>query len=468
MERPLYAITAGREPAPAGAERLQGETRVSGALSGEAFSLRGRSHVISGEPLQDSCALVTLPNGWLMAAVADGVGSEARAEVGSFIAAEAVTSFCARFWGTDTAASSVLDLLCAGYKHAYGCIALRARNDDRPLHEYGTTLHAAVFSGSKVYYGHAGDGGLLVMDSQGSYHNCTEPQKGQDGESVVTLLAGSESWEFGVVEDVISAMLMTDGVYDKLASKALKRFWNGVDNCLASWFLSPWGFDRGNEALTVDLEALAAAFGNATPNAFYPRLARAIAQGEDEEGAQRFVAEHVLQGNRPLRTLQEIQDDISVAILMDTSRKPDRRPWDDYRPPDWADINRRIASELYGRTGEASDENTGEAAEEEPAAAERGGGTAGDRADDETPLPEINPTDPELKGGARRASDQRRERKDLFAGRAALCLGWRGICLRRSGRRSQRRGEAVSQGFGHLRRGASPEGRKDPGHDGRF
>ena len=400
MAQPLYAITAGCERTPAGAERLQSEPRVSGTLLGEAFSLRGRSHAGNGEPLQDSCALATLPNGWLMAAVADGVGSEARAEVGSFIAAEAITSFCARFWGTDTAASSVLDLLRAGYNHAYGCIALRARNDNRPLHEYGTTLHTAVFSGTDVYYGHAGDGGLLVMNAQGCYQNCTEPQKAPDGESVVTLLAGPEGWEFGVVEDVISAMLVTDGVYDKLASKALKRFWNGVDNCLASWFLSPWGFDRGNDALAVDLEAMAAAFRSATPNAFYPRLARAIAQGEDEAEAQRFVAEHVLQGNRPLRTLQEIQDDISVAILMDTSRKPNRRPWDDYRPPDWDDINRRIASELYERTVEESDENDREMAEEEPAEAETAETAADDKAGDEATPPRMNPTEPKLEGGA--------------------------------------------------------------------
>lgn len=379
MAQPLYAITAGCGPAPASAERLRPEPQVSGTLLAEAFSLRGRSHADSGEPLQDSCALATLPNGWLMAAVADGVGSEARAEVGACIAAEAVTSFCARFWGTDSAASGVLDLLRTGYNHAYGCIALRARKDDRPLHEYGTTLHTAVFSGTEVYYGHAGDGGLLVMNAQGDYQNCTEPQKADDGESVVTLLAGPESWEFGVVGDAVSAMLVTDGVYDRLASRALKRFWNGVDNCLAAWFLSPWAFDRGKDALAADLEAMAAAFRSATPNAFYPRLARAIAQGEDEAEAQRFVAEHVLQGNRPLRTLQEIQDDISVAILMDTSRKPDRRPWDDYRPPDWTEINRRIASELYERPGEAAAE-TGEAA-------------ADDKADDGTPPPDMIPTD---------------------------------------------------------------------------
>jgi hypothetical protein len=234
------------------------------------------------------------------------------------------------------------------------------------------------------------------MDSQGGYRNCTEPQKASDGESVVTLLAGSESWRFGVVEDAISAMLVTDGVYDKLASRVLKRFWDGVDHGLASWFLSSWGFDRRDDTLIDDMEELIAGFRNATPNEFYPRLARAIAQGEDEEEAQRFVVEHVLQGNRPLRTLQEIQDDISVAILMDTSRKPDSRPWDYYCPPDWADINRQIAAELYESPAEGTDENLGEAAEEGSATAD----TAEATADDMMPQLEMNTIDRKLEGGA--------------------------------------------------------------------
>ena len=194
----------------------------------------------------------------------------------------------------------------------------------------------------------------LTMDCEGRFHACTKPQKAADGESVITLLAGSDSWQFGKVEDVLAAMILTDGVYDKLASKSLQLFWNGIDCDLTAFFMSPWAFDLSRNTPEANCDEMIAAFRTASPNEFYSRMVRAVAQGDDEEEAKDFVIEHILQGNRPLKTLQGIQDDISVAVMQNRAIRPSCLPMDYYLPPDWEEINRRIRFQLFGN----EDQNT--------------------------------------------------------------------------------------------------------------
>lgn len=58
------------------------------------FSVVGKSHIKKGTCCQDSHCIRKLENGWIIAAVADGVGSAKNSHIGSKIAAKTVVEFC--------------------------------------------------------------------------------------------------------------------------------------------------------------------------------------------------------------------------------------------------------------------------------------------------------------------------------------------------------------------------------------
>ncbi|KAB1986380.1 serine/threonine protein phosphatase [Streptomyces triticiradicis] len=84
---PLELPSVRQDPAAALTPDMVVDGAGYGALTVRAASVRGDSHRYQGEPRQDSLAVVRLgapgPDGLLLLAVADGVGSAARSHVGS-------------------------------------------------------------------------------------------------------------------------------------------------------------------------------------------------------------------------------------------------------------------------------------------------------------------------------------------------------------------------------------------------
>ncbi|MGI6695807.1 MAG: PP2C family serine/threonine-protein phosphatase [Christensenellales bacterium] len=320
----------------------------SGCLLVLPICIRGKSHEILNMPLQDACAVRSLPNGWVIAAVADGVGSEPRADEGAIIAAHAAVDFCADFFGYSLDDNSIFDLLQSAYQHATGEIHHKAACEGANVHEFSTTLHTAIFTGRTVYFGHAGDGGLIALCHNGNYTPLTQPQKGDDGEAVIPLLAGPQYWQFGRSDEpVFSVLLCTDGVFDKICSTILRKYADGIDMTLAGFFLSPYSFNWAKTSDEAVLAIMNKAFRDAKPNDFYPHIVKMIAQDGDEKIAQQFVLDHIIQRNRPLRMLQDIRDDISAVVLTQKGVFPDTVPIEKYTPPDWDKINAQIYAELY-------------------------------------------------------------------------------------------------------------------------
>lgn len=310
-------------------------------------SLQGLNHQQGGEALQDSHALRTLPCGWGLAVVCDGVGSEPHADIGARLAAESFADFTQRYWGFYQDEQSVLNLLRCAAMHAMGRLKRQAQADGCPLQEYSTTLHAAVYANGLAYFLHAGDGGILALLESGEYISLTSPMKDEDGERVVPLLAGPEYWQTGASpERVQSLLLCTDGVYDKLAGVILRDY-GGVDRGVASFFMSPWAFDCWDEPKKI-AQCFQKAFRGGEPNDFYPHIVKAVAQGGDEEAAGAFVVERVYQKNRPLELLQGIGDDITVTLIQGIPAAVQIRPMEDYASPDWEDMNRKVYIRLFG------------------------------------------------------------------------------------------------------------------------
>lgn len=327
-------------------------TRVTDQYISYGFSLRGKSHKKSGDPLQDFHALSELPGGWFLAVVADGVGSEPHSDVGSQLAVESFVEFITSRWGYFRDKDSILNLMKSGFLYAAGKMMMKASQDKNIINEYSTTLHATIMAHNIIYYAHAGDGGIIALSEQGELVLVTEPLKAEDGECVIPLLAGPDYWQFGSADVPVNGVLLcTDGVYDKVAGMMLRHQPCKMDRALVSYFLNPWSFDfEADPSHTV--EKVAKVFSDAEPNDFYPHIVASIAQGGDDEKAGEMVVRYIFDNDRPLETCKGINDDITVAVIRSRCRFPEKQPLEYYMPPDWSSITKNVYSILYGSHSE--------------------------------------------------------------------------------------------------------------------
>lgn len=211
-------------------------------------SLIGSSHIEKGSVCQDSHKAVVLPNGWVVASVADGVGSAKHSEIASRIAVETVTEVCAKMISDGTKISECKPIIFEAYKLADMRIADYADEKEDSITEYDTTLSTIIYDGKSFAYGHSGDGGIVGLLTDGKYQRITYPQKAEDGVCVIPLRAGENSWEIGVVNgEFASLLLATDGVYDTFFPYLLKGQENEIYVPLIRYFMDNNWLDASKE-----------------------------------------------------------------------------------------------------------------------------------------------------------------------------------------------------------------------------
>ncbi|MCH5273416.1 MAG: protein phosphatase 2C domain-containing protein [Lachnospiraceae bacterium] len=187
------------------------------------MSIVGSSHVTKNSPCQDSHCYQVLSNGWVTAAVADGVGSAKHSEIASKMACDIFIETCKEQITEDTKFSEAKKIIAEAYRKADLKIKEYVGELEDSITDYDTTLSAVIYDGRKLIYGHSGDGGIVALTYNGDYIKVTEPQKAEDGICVIPLRAGENHWEFGECEaDVASVLLATDGVYDNFMPYLLK------------------------------------------------------------------------------------------------------------------------------------------------------------------------------------------------------------------------------------------------------
>lgn len=156
-------ITRGDDPSVAAPPDIIAQYEDHDGLSLRAVSLRGPGHRAWGEPRQDSYAVVRTPD-WLVAIVADGIGSMQWSHVGSSTAAQAVAEAVAQ--GADPEA---LPMLLVAADSA--CLAASVALGVDPELLFTTLTVAAVSTradddGSRVVTVHeVGDSPVLVLDT---------------------------------------------------------------------------------------------------------------------------------------------------------------------------------------------------------------------------------------------------------------------------------------------------------------
>lgn len=217
-------------------------------------NMAGPYHIDAGLPCQDSFAIKEGRDSYIVAAVADGLGSELYSDIGSAVAASTAVDYCAKRISAGMSFEEIKKIMNNAMVHAYKAVLTKAEQDTNDPDEYDTTLCLCAYNGEHLYYGQSGDSGMVVLLQSGEYRRVTTQQRDEDG-CVFPLCWGPDKWEFGYLENSVSSvMLMTDGVFEQICPPVMRGKEIDINIPLARKFMDR--FDC-NEELVAALESAA-------------------------------------------------------------------------------------------------------------------------------------------------------------------------------------------------------------------
>lgn len=145
------------------------------------FSVQGKSHIKNNTVCQDFNKFGQLKSGVYIGIVADGVGSARYSDIGSKMAVESLYHYCEFNIKRNMSDEDIEDALEDGYSYAFDEIERYVHKNNGAIQDYDTTLSAVIYDRKNIFYGHAGDGGIIVRFKNGSTKMITKRQKGPDG-----------------------------------------------------------------------------------------------------------------------------------------------------------------------------------------------------------------------------------------------------------------------------------------------
>lgn len=157
---------------------------------------------------------------YVVAAVADGLGSEAHSDIGAHAAVNTAVSTMCELIGTwcatgDSAlAISMPRFLEQAMIKANNAVVKKAASMELPANEFDATLAIAVYDGDQLFYGSAGDSGVIAKTDAG-FELLTRPSR--VGSAGTYPLYDKEKWEIGTCCGHVQGFLLaTDGVLELL------------------------------------------------------------------------------------------------------------------------------------------------------------------------------------------------------------------------------------------------------------
>jgi len=223
-------------------------------LSSYCFSLAGRDHIKYHMPCHDSSMIQAVSSSWGLAVVADGVGSCKHAEVASDIAVKEVAELIIKqfppYTSDDRAYFSVIHAAMHGAANAIE--AYVEEHDEGNEMEYQTTLSVAVMNKNTLYYGNAGDSGIIGLDNKGRYHVVTKKQNDDLGR--VYSMPSNRLFEIGKANFVPAAVLcLTDGLLDCVVPSVLHNSEFPINVPFANMFVTyALGLEKFKEPEAVE------------------------------------------------------------------------------------------------------------------------------------------------------------------------------------------------------------------------
>lgn len=223
-------------------------------ISSYCFSLVGRDHIKNQIPCHDSSLIKAISSSWKIAVVADGVGSCKHAEIASEIAVKEVAELIKKqFPPSSSDERAYFSVIHAAMHGAANAIESYVEEKDPGNEmEYQTTLAVAIMSSKNLYYGSAGDSGIIALDDQGNYHLVTKKQNDELGR--VYSIPTNRLFEIGKANYIPAAVLcMTDGIYDTIAPVTLRNNKFPVNVPFANMFVTyALGLEKFKESEAVE------------------------------------------------------------------------------------------------------------------------------------------------------------------------------------------------------------------------
>ena len=265
-------------------------------------SLPGTYHIKNNIVCQDSHKIIQIGKNAAVAAVADGLGSACYSDVGSKIAVTISTEFCRKNITAAIKEQQIPEIIKAAFTVALQTIEEEAAKKDRSIDLYDTTLSLAVLIRDVLYYGHSGDSGMIALSTQGCYEQVTKQQRDQEGR--VFPLFFSDKWEFARYGNRVSSVLLaTDGMLETFYPIYIKNDPVNIHVSLVQFFMDyrSLRIDKlGQEAVQI-------------------RIADFLEKIPDEQ----------------------VNDDKTVVVLLNSSIKTKQQPKEYYQEPDWTALKEK-------------------------------------------------------------------------------------------------------------------------------
>ena len=190
-------------------------------------SLRGSSHLKSDQPCQDVHAFERLPGGTLLAAVSDGAGTAALAEIGAAVAVKSAMEVLRERLGKDSLAETSEDawrpLLHEAMRAALEAVEREAAVRGVLARDLACTLSLAVARPAMAAGAQIGDGAVVFADGEGRILPLLRPVAGEYLNETTFLVSSGAldqiqfAWRGG---EISRLALLTDGL-QMLALKAV-------------------------------------------------------------------------------------------------------------------------------------------------------------------------------------------------------------------------------------------------------
>lgn len=337
------------------------------------FSIQGKSHIDKETVCQDSNKTGRLRAGYYFGAVADGVGSAPHSDIGSKLAVEKLYEYCDKNIKKGMDQMDVEDVLCAGYEYAMETIQKYADSHDKKIENYDTTLSAVIYNGKKIIYAHAGDGGIIVRQTNGIVKPVTKRQKGADGTSVIPLRAGEHSWEIGTYSGSVAAVLLvTDGMLDGVFQPTLLNLPSSTmelargdfsqDNvyiAAAEFFMNPYAVYKNPKIKGAESFLHTFLEGNLLPkdqDAFLQCMDAAYTKLFNKK-TSREICESLKEVYFVVGAVKNVKDDKSVVCLINETIEVVPQDKKYYLEPDWVWLQECYEALLYGKEPPVKDDD---------------------------------------------------------------------------------------------------------------
>jgi hypothetical protein len=266
---------------------------------------QGAFHIRNNIVCQDAHEIIKCPNGIAIAAVADGLGSEKHSDIASKIAVKVSTKYCADHIENGASVEKVLEIIRSSFFSAQRAIEEEAIRNDHELDQYGTTLSLAILNHDTLFYGHAGDSGIIALTTDGMYTKITSQQQDDMGR-VFQLLCNDQRWVFAVADKKVSSVLLaTDGILATFSPIYLRNQPADIYVPLLQYFMD-------NSRLRIDI----------------------VGEHETTQRIGEFIRK--IPGDK-------VDDDKTLVVLVNPNVQIASQPPEYYAEPDWVELKRQFS-----------------------------------------------------------------------------------------------------------------------------